>query len=116
VVTEADAVTALPLPTSCPPALYKHAGLEVILDDGNTGNILVGPTIAETLFRFSKVRTSIYAHLMEKYRSGLESAFTQDEMQEFYHTHGVNSRSIRSGYNTSDLLPDWVTSISRRNF
>ena len=42
VISEADAITSLPLPTSCPPALYKHAGLEVIIDEGNTGNILVG--------------------------------------------------------------------------
>lgn len=116
VVTEGDAITSLPLPTSCPPALYKHAGLEVILDEGSTGNILVGPTVVETLFRFSKVRTNMFAHLMEKYRDGLESALTHDELQEVYRTHGVDSRSFRSGYNTSDLLPDWVTHISRRNF
>eukprot|EP00557_Chaetoceros_sp_GSL56_P006505 CAMPEP_0176504310 /NCGR_PEP_ID=MMETSP0200_2-20121128/15861_1 /TAXON_ID=947934 /ORGANISM="Chaetoceros sp., Strain GSL56" /LENGTH=1635 /DNA_ID=CAMNT_0017903725 /DNA_START=200 /DNA_END=5107 /DNA_ORIENTATION=- len=116
VVTEGDAITSLPLPTSCPPALYKHAGLEVILDEGSTGNILVGPTIVETLFRFSKVRTNMFAHLMEKYRDGLESALTHDELQEVYRTHGVDSRSFRNGYNTSDLLPDWVTHISRRNF
>jgi Lipase (class 3). len=116
VVAEGDAITSLPLPTSCPPALYKHAGLEVILDEGSTGNILVGPTVVETLFRFSKVRTNMFAHLMEKYRDGLESALTHDELQEVYRTHGVDSRSFRSGYNTSDLLPDWVTHISRRNF
>jgi len=78
--------------------------------------MLVGPTVVETLFRFSKVRTNMRAHLLDAYRDGLESAFTHDELQEFYRTHGVNSRSIRSGYNTSDLLPDWVTHISQRGF
>lgn len=116
VVSEGDAITSLPLPTSCPPALYKHSGLEVILDEGSNGNINVGPTVVETLFRFSKVRTNMFAHLMEKYRDGLESALTHDELQEVYKTHGVNSRSLRHSYNTSDLLPDWVTHISRRNF
>jgi hypothetical protein len=39
--------------------IYKHAGLEVILDEGRTGNTLVGPTVVETLFRFHKVSSSL---------------------------------------------------------
>jgi len=34
VVSEGDAITSLPFPMVCSLALYKHAGLEVILDEG----------------------------------------------------------------------------------
>uniref|UniRef100_A0A7S3PV14 Fungal lipase-type domain-containing protein n=1 Tax=Chaetoceros debilis TaxID=122233 RepID=A0A7S3PV14_9STRA len=115
VVAEGDAITVLPLATiRSGLAFYKHAGLDVILDEGSTGNILIGPTVVETLFRFSKVRTKLSNHLLDVYRNGLQSALTSEEVQEFYRTHGVNSRSIRSGYNVADVIPDWVTHFSRR--
>ena len=50
---EGDPVTALPQ-VACS-GIYKPAGLEVILDEGTTGNTLVGPTVVETLFRFHNV-------------------------------------------------------------
>lgn len=53
VATEGDPITAMPHVVCS--GIYKHAGLEVVLDEGKTGNILVGPTVVETLFRFHKV-------------------------------------------------------------
>lgn len=91
--------------------IYKHAGLEVMLDEGGTGNILVGPTVVETLFRFTKVRTSVAAHSMERYRDGLESAFGQDELEEYYRGHGTLKESRGSGERYA--MPDWVTNIKR---
>ena len=114
VVTEGDPFTVMPLATLCPLTIYKHGGLDVILDEGKTGNILVGPTVVETLFRFSKVRTNFQHHLLDTYRDGLESALTIDELQEIYRTHGVNSRNAREGFNQSDLLPDWVTKFTQK--
>jgi hypothetical protein len=76
----------------------------------STGNILVGPTIVETMFRFSKVRTSINAHLLENYRKCIESALTQDELQEVYQNRCSNDHSFRGGFNKSDILPDWYVS------
>lgn len=45
VTTEGDPITALPH-AFCS-GIYKHAGLEVVLDEGLTGNTLVGPTVVE---------------------------------------------------------------------
>lgn len=114
VVTEGDPFTVMPLATICPLTFYKHGGLDVILDEGKTGNILVGPTVVETLFRFSKVRTNFQHHLLDTYRDGLESALTIDELHEIYRTHGVNSKNAREGFNQSDLLPDWVTKFTQK--
>lgn len=52
------------------------------------------------------------AHLLHNYRKGIESALTQDELQEFYRSRCSNDHSFRDGYNTSDILPDWVTDMS----
>lgn len=62
VCAEGDALTAMPMQSGwcLGGALYKHAGLEVALDEGRTGNLCVGPTIVETLFRFSKVSNRNY--------------------------------------------------------
>jgi len=115
VVTEGDAVTGLPIASfSGGLAIYKHAGLDVILDEGNTGNTLVGPTVVETLLRFSKVRTNFKAHIMEWYREGLRSALTQDELEEFHHGHGNENSSADNTMNSSLYLPDWVTNKRNR--
>ena len=115
VACEGDAFTTMPPTVFCGwSGIYKHAGLEVMLDEGCTGNILVGPTVVETLFRFTKVRTSVAAHSMERYRDGLESALGQDELEEYYRGHGTLKESRGSGdIYASTSLPDWVTRIKR---
>jgi len=115
VVTEGDAFTSMPTFGPCCGGIYRHAGLEVLLDEGCTGNILVGPTVVETMFRFTKMRTSVAAHSMERYRESLESALGRDELKEYYHGHGGKAshddRRHHSGYN--DSLPSWVTNVKR---
>jgi hypothetical protein len=108
VANEGDVFTTMPHYAWCG-GVYKHAGLEVALDEGCTGNILVGPTVVETLFRFSKVRTSIVAHSLERYRNALESAMTQEELQEYYDGHGGGYMNNSS----TDRLPEWVTPFKR---
>lgn len=111
VVNEGDALTALPN-TVMLGGQYKHAGLEVILDEGCTGNIIVGPTVVETMFRFSKVRTSLAAHFLDGYRKNLESGFSDDELHEYYRGHGIIKSS--SAQSRKDL-PDWLTQVRRPN-
>jgi hypothetical protein len=112
VACEGDAFTTMPPTLLCGwSGIYKHAGLEVMLDEGCTGNILVGPTVVETLFRFTKVRTSVAAHSMERYRDSLESALGQDELEEYYLGHGTLKQA--RGGNTSTALPEWLTQIKR---
>ena len=121
VCVEGDALTSQPIGVCTGGYWYKHAGLEAVLDEGRTGNILVGPTVVETLLRFSKVRTSLDAHSMNRYRDCLESAFTHDELKEYYQGHidkGVDimekdfSANISKRGSRSDL-PSWVTQIKR---
>mmetsp|Transcript_18200 Transcript_18200/g.41924 ORF Transcript_18200/g.41924 Transcript_18200/m.41924 type:complete len:1231 (+) Transcript_18200:296-3988(+) len=88
VVNEGDAFTTIPNYLWCG-GLYKHAGLEVILDGGMTGNVLVGPTVVETLFRFHKVRTNVMAHQMERYRECLECIFDDSQLLQYYKDHNI---------------------------
>ena len=44
VITEGDAITSILTFGKGFSGIYRHAGLEVLLEDGCTGNILVGPT------------------------------------------------------------------------
>lgn len=44
VITEGDAITSILTVGKGFSGIYRHAGLEVLLEDGCTGNILVGPT------------------------------------------------------------------------
>ena len=108
VVNEGDAFTTIPNYFCCG-GLYKHAGLEVILDGGMTGNVLVGPTVVETLFRFHKVRTNVAAHQMERYRECLECIFDPSQLLEYYIDHNVayqelmtSPRGFDGGVNSSD--------------
>jgi hypothetical protein len=104
VSTEGDAVTAMVTFGAGCEGTYRHAGMEVLLEDGCTGNILVGPTVVETLLRFTKVRTSMSAHSLERYRESLERALGPEELKEYYRGHGGKVR-----YDHCGSLPSWVT-------
>ena len=74
-----------------------------------TGNVLVGPTVVETLFRFHKVRTNVAAHQMERYRECLECIFDPSQLLEYYIDHNVayqelmaNPHIFDGGVNSSD--------------
>ena len=116
VVTEGDAFTSMPTLGPLCSGIYRHAGLEVLLEVGCTGNILVGPTVVETLLRFTKVRTSVMAHSLERYRESLESALGSDDLKEYYRGHGGkvrhNDQDRYLGSNGA-TLPSWVTHIRR---
>ena len=118
VVNEGDAITSMPNRYFCG-GVYKHSGLEVLLDEGMTGNILVGPTVVETLFRFSPVRTSMLAHTMTRYRDCLECAFEEHELLEYYQGHNVSKTETQKG-NTKQIrvskteIPEWLTQVGTR--
>mmetsp|Transcript_18045 Transcript_18045/g.43378 ORF Transcript_18045/g.43378 Transcript_18045/m.43378 type:complete len:1693 (+) Transcript_18045:233-5311(+) len=115
VATEGDAITAMPTVGPFCGGVYRHAGLEVLLEEGCTGNILVGPTSVETLLRFTKVRTSMAAHSMDRYRESLESALGRDELKEYYRGHGGKVRHDNQGVYSGNgaRLPSWVTNVKR---
>lgn len=134
VVNEGDAFTTIPNYLCCG-GVYKHAGLEVILDENMTGNILVGPTVVETLFRFHKVRTNVMAHQMSHYRDCLECSMDPAELMEYYRGRNVshaelavNDTNKNDGGNTSrstkrlsnkkghrhEEIPDWMIAAASR--
>ena len=116
VVTEGDAFTSMPTLGPLCSGIYRHAGLEVLLEEGCTGNILVGPTVVETLLRFTKVRTSVAAHSLERYRESLESALGSDDLREYYRGHGGKVRHNDQGHylgSNGAALPSWVTHVKR---
>ncbi|EJK47583.1 hypothetical protein THAOC_33688 [Thalassiosira oceanica] len=117
VITEGDAITSILTVGKGFSGIYRHAGLEVLLEDGCTGNILVGPTVVETLLRFTKVRTSMTAHFMDRYRESLESALSGAELKEYYSGHGgkVTHERNRIGllHQGTSALPSWVTNVKR---
>jgi len=102
---------------TCFGGIYRHAGLEVLLDEGCTGNILVGPTVVETLLRFTKVRTSVLNHSLAKYRDSLESALGRDELKEYYKRHYGKVKHDEEGHSSTNAssLPSWVTNARRLN-
>jgi len=113
VVNEGDAITTIPNYFWCG-GLYKHAGLEVILDGGMTGNVLVGPTVVETLFRFHKVRTNVMAHQMERYRECLECIFDDSQLLEYYKDHNIAYEELLADRKTSDDEEDPKKSAIKR--
>jgi len=117
VVNEGDVITTIPNYLCCG-GLYKHAGLEVILDGGMTGNVLVGPTVVETLFRFHKVRTNVVAHRLERYRECLECIFDPCQLLEYYRDHNVAYQELMTdphGFDGVDKSDDNKESDRQRH-
>jgi len=97
VVCERDLFVGLPKWSGF--SLYRHAGIECILDENETGNIAVAPTFAEKAFRFSRGYTSLKNHSLMKYRKCLEATFETDELSEYY-----TGKSNGKG----NVVPSWV--------
>ncbi|CAJ1959140.1 unnamed protein product [Cylindrotheca closterium] len=118
VVNEGDPITSMPNRYFCG-GVYKHSGLEVLLDEGMTGNILVGPTVVETMFRFSPVRTNMLAHTMTQYRNCLECAFEEHELLEYYQSQNVAGEEGKGGAQRQSAvskakIPDWMTQVGQK--
>mmetsp|Transcript_6004 Transcript_6004/g.12354 ORF Transcript_6004/g.12354 Transcript_6004/m.12354 type:complete len:520 (-) Transcript_6004:149-1708(-) len=113
VVNEGDAFTTIPNYFFCG-GHYKHAGLEVILDGGMTGNVLVGPTVVETLFRFHKVRTNVLAHQMQRYRECLECIFDDTQLLEYYKHHNIAYEELMAELGKGDEENQKISERSER--
>jgi hypothetical protein len=131
VVNEGDAITTIPNYLCCG-GIYKHAGMEVILDENMTGNILVGPTVVETLFRFHKVGANVMAHQMSRYRDCLECSMDPTELMEYYRGRNVSYNELAGDKNYDDRgntsanrrsskkmnrheeIPDWMIAAASR--
>lgn len=75
---EGDLITMIP-PVL---ALYKHAGVNVVVDSNGVGSLIVQPTIVESrLIRRSAI--SAHQHKLDAYRHCLEACFSEEEYQEY---------------------------------
>ena len=105
VFVEGDLFVGLPKWSLGSWGIYRHAGTECILDENETGNIVIAPTFAEKAFRFSRRNTSVANHNLVKYRSCLEKAFGEEELGEYY---GGISDGGKGGGGTTTIVPSWL--------
>lgn len=62
--------------------LYQHAGIPVILDEYEKGDLIIQPTVIEdSLFR--RTTGNLVNHSLEKYRACLEAVFETSEWEEY---------------------------------
>jgi hypothetical protein len=83
-----DLVTMLPKFVG----FYRHIGTGVILDDEETGSIVINPTLLETSI-LRRTTGSIANHSLDKYRSCLEACFEEDELEEYLNKEFENLTS-----------------------
>jgi hypothetical protein len=81
-VVDGDGVTNTAVPLLCCGSVYAHAGTEVLVDADALGNIIVGPTIVESLFR-AKPKLGLDPHRVSAYRDSLEACFGMDEYPQY---------------------------------
>lgn len=61
---------------------YRHAGCEVLLDDGAAGSAVVAPSILESSL-FKRTTGNVANHSLDWYRRCLEACFEPEEWQEY---------------------------------
>lgn len=61
---------------------YRHAGCEVLLDDGAAGSAVVAPSILESSL-FKRTTGNVANHSLDWYRRCLEACFEPEEWQQY---------------------------------
>jgi hypothetical protein len=87
---------------------YRHFGTTVILDEEETGSIIIEPTVIErSILRRSM--GSVRNHSLDKYRTCLEASLEPTELEEYLAKEFSGlSGSVRNGYG----VPAWLTGRS----
>jgi hypothetical protein len=87
---------------------YRHFGTTVILDEEETGSIIIEPTVIErSILRRSM--GSVRNHSLDKYRTCLEASLEPAELEEYLAKEFSGlSGSVRNGYG----VPAWLTGRS----
>jgi hypothetical protein len=89
---------------------YRHIGTAVVLDDGETGSIIVQPSIIESSI-LGKNTGTVHNHSLDKYRSCLEACFDSEELEEYlkreFETFGGANKS-------SAELPEWILQVGKK--
>lgn len=78
VVVDGDIISAWPKLFG----VYKHAGVEVLVDADSGGNLIVNPSVVESALRMRN-RTSATNHSLAVYRECMEACFSNTELLEY---------------------------------
>jgi hypothetical protein len=62
--------------------IYRHGGIEVLIDAECGGNLIVNPTVVEKALRLRN-RTSTTNHSLTTYRECLEACFSSNDLLEY---------------------------------
>ncbi|KAJ1434180.1 hypothetical protein B484DRAFT_70 [Ochromonadaceae sp. CCMP2298] len=81
---------------------YRHIGTAVVLDDGESGSIIVQPSIIESSI-LGKNTGTVNNHSLDKYRSCLEAGFDSVELEEY-----LRREFLTFGGQPSAELPEWI--------
>ena len=86
-------------------ANYHHCGTQVLVDSDCLGNVIVAPTIMESLFRVRSKTEALQRHKMRTYRSCLEACFDEGEKAEYMQSHAAGEHGAAAD---DGAMPEWV--------
>jgi hypothetical protein len=85
---------------------YRHFGTAVIVDEEETGSIILEPTLIERSL-LQKSTGSVANHSLDKYRACLEACFEPAELEEYL---AKEFHGLTGGRRVSQELPEWISS------
>lgn len=107
VVVDGDLVPGMPKMFG----MYRHAGVEVLVDADNGGNLIVEPSAVEEWLRLRN-RTSATNHSLTAYRDCMEACFSPDDLRQYLpKVLGQDNRT-----SADEDLPEWLVGQRRSTF
>lgn len=107
VVVDGDLVPGMPKMFG----MYRHAGVEVLVDADNGGNLIVEPSAVEKWLRLRN-RTSATNHSLTAYRDCMEACFSPDDLRQYLpKVLGQDNRT-----SADEDLPEWLVGQRRSTF
>lgn len=89
VVVDGDIIPGMPKLLG----MYRHAGVEVLIDAESTGNLIVRPSVVESSL-IMRNRTSATNHSLTTYRDCLEACFSPEDLLEYLPKVSATGRAI----------------------
>lgn len=107
VVVDGDLVPGMPKIFG----MYRHSGVEVLVDAENGGNLIVSPSAVEKWLRLRN-RTSTTNHSLTTYRDCMEACFSPDDL--VHYLPKVLGQENRTS--ADEDLPEWLVGRRRSTF
>eukprot|EP01034_Spumella_vulgaris_P027973 gene27973-34763_t len=99
---------------------YRHVGTTVVVDDEESGGLVLNPSLLEQIF-LRRTTGTLANHSLDRYRACLEACFERDELDEYRtkeflslsraqqqqrEKEGIAGGTIHSAH--SSAMPDWL--------